>query len=67
MVHRDFLDADFLSIVKGIRGVQHDPVVDIEPLKDFESGAVVAADGNRSKVRSMIGIHHHRAESFRSE
>jgi len=38
--------------VEGIRGIQHDPVVGVETLQDFESGAVVAAD--RERLRCVL-------------
>ena len=55
---------DFLAVVEGIRGIQHDPVAGVETLQDFDSGAVVAADGERLEVRFVICIHNHGAKSF---
>jgi len=64
VVQRDFLDMDFLAVVERIRGIQHDPVVDVETLQDFESGAVIAANGERLEMRFMICIHNDGTKSF---
>ena len=55
---------DFLALVERVRGIQHDPVVDVETLQDFESGAVIAADGERLEMCFMICIHNDGAKSF---
>ena len=58
---------NFLAFVQGVCGIQHDPVVRVEALQDFEGYSIVSADGERLQVRLMICIHDHGTKSFGAE
>jgi len=62
-----FLDVHLLAVFERVWRVENDPIVRLEPVKNFEAGAVIAADGERLQACVVIGIDHYGAESFGAE
>src|SRR5580765_7913457 len=61
------LDVHRLAVVERVSGIENDPVVGLEALKNFKSDPVVAADGQRPEVDMMIGVDDDGAQSFGAE
>src|SRR5258707_10138006 len=64
---RHFLYVDRLAVIERIRGIENDPVRRGDALQDFESSAVIAADGNRLQMQLVVGVDDDGAKTFRAE
>src|SRR5690349_14600739 len=63
----NFLHLHGLAFVDGIRRVQDDPILRAEALKNFERSAVIAADGERAKMRLVIAVDDNGAKPLRAK
>ena len=59
------LYVDLLAVVKRIGRIENDPLVGTEAIENFESGAVVAANGDALQVSFVIGVDDYSAETLR--
>ena len=63
----DFLHMHFNAFVERVGGIEDEPVRGVEALENFERGAVVASDGERTQMRFVIGVDDDGAQTFRAE
>ena len=60
-------DVHFLSIFKGVRRVDHDLVIGIEPAKDLHFCPIIAANVDGLQMDLLIRAYHGYARAFRPE
>ena len=63
----NFLHMHFNAFVEGVGGIEDEPIRGVEALENFESGAVVAADGERTQMRFVVGVDDDGAQSLGAE
>jgi hypothetical protein len=64
---RDLVYAHVLPFIERVSGIYDDPIVGFQSLQDFKRCSKVSADCQLAKMRLVIRVYNHGAQTLRAE